>query len=125
DHKMACRRGEYAMSSRSISSSSWTPTITATGLPFRVTTTGPAALALRKELNCDLISATDAIFIIPSPRRQRLDPFSCSLWSGRRGQLSNSMASRLHDDERSLQFLLSVKRQDPFQLCMHGSLSRG
>src|SRR5262249_33346735 len=63
---MACSRGEYAMSSRSISSSSWTPTITATGLPFRVTTTGPDSLAFRKALSCDLISATDAIFI-PSP----------------------------------------------------------
>jgi hypothetical protein len=46
---------EYAMSSRSISSSSWTPTITATGLPFRVTTTGPASLAFRKALNRDLL----------------------------------------------------------------------
>jgi len=38
--------------------------MTATGLPFRVTTTGAASLAFTKALNWDLISATDAIFII-------------------------------------------------------------
>lgn len=50
------------MSKRSISSSSWTPINTATGLPLRVTTTGPPALDLTKALNCDFTSATDAIF---------------------------------------------------------------
>src|SRR5207244_5551324 len=68
---------ECASSRRSNSSSSSTPTSTATALPFRVTTTGPAALALRYALSRALISATDAIFIASPLLRQGI--LGCSL----------------------------------------------
>jgi len=41
------------------------PSSTATALPFRVTTTGPVALAFTNELRLALTWATDAILIRP------------------------------------------------------------
>src|SRR5712691_2408107 len=46
--------------------------MTATALPFLVTTTGPPSLAFRNALNWDFTSATDEIFITPPPLPQQL-----------------------------------------------------
>jgi hypothetical protein len=35
------------------------------------------------------------------------------------------MPPRLNDDKRTLQFLLTVQRQDPFEFGMHGILGGG
>src|SRR5947209_4169988 len=45
--------------------------MTATGLPSRVTTTGPDSLDFNTAPKRVLISATDAVFIIPLPPRRR------------------------------------------------------
>src|SRR5271165_864137 len=54
---------------------------TATALPFRVTTTGPVALACRYELSRALTSATDAIFITPPLHLREIgDPDPSRQW---------------------------------------------
>src|SRR5262249_55022273 len=70
--RIEARCGECAISRRSTSSSLSTPTMTATALPFRVTTIGPRSLALIYELNCALTVATEAIFIALPLRRPQI-----------------------------------------------------
>ena len=62
--------GVYARTSRSNSSSSSSDSSTATGLPCRVTTTGPSVEAFTYALNRAFTSATGAIFIAQSPLHQ-------------------------------------------------------
>src|SRR5947209_2126944 len=60
------------------------PTRTATGRPFRVTTTGPPSLAFKKALNWAFTSATDTLFTAPPPpRRSEGGPGPSPRWPAR------------------------------------------
>src|SRR5207248_1061073 len=65
--RIAWRWGEWANRRRSNSSSSPTASRTATGLPLRVTTTGPCSVAFRYAPKWAFTSAVEAIFIVPPP----------------------------------------------------------
>jgi hypothetical protein len=47
------------------------------------------------------------------------------LWSLAACRPPDTMSSRLDDNKRTLQFLLAVQRQSPFQFGMNGVLGRG